>query len=62
MEHNQCTIVPPLIIKATYVSNFMTILDFFHESLKKPVVMERLFWRLGTHFDQILTEGFLDNQ
>ena len=44
MEHNQCTIVPRLIINEPYGSNFMTIL----QSLKKMAVIERLFWQLGT--------------
>ena len=44
MEHNQCTIVPRLIINEPYGSNFMTIL----QSLKKLAVIERLFSQLGT--------------
>ena len=47
-----CTIkirLPRLII-APYGSNFATIFAHFISQLKKLVVVQRLFWQLGTPF------------
>ena len=39
-----------LIINAPYKSNFMTILDFFYQSLKKLAVVESYFRSWGSRF------------
>ena len=43
--------LPQLIINVSYGSNFMTILDFFINCEKKNWPLSRLFWQLGTRFN-----------
>ena len=49
MEHNQNTIAPINHQRAIWIKFHDHSLRF-HQLLKKPAVVERLFWELGTRF------------